>query len=220
MRDSVCRGPTFDTPMKQNIFEQSQGLAEVLGSFTRLPLANDSDRFVVSDVLCSLSLEHWEVSLGALEGGNLPSAVVVHRAQFEALVRSVWVLCAAPHAQVDKLSIPLTLESEQGAKNLPQVTDMMAALERSGPTNAFIALNRFKENSWKALNSYVHAGIHSVSRHRNGYPAQLIESVVRNANGLAVLGAIQCVVLAGKQPLQIEILSRAEHYAECLPPSV
>ena len=165
-----------------------------------------------------MSLAHWRATLNLLEDGLLPSAVVVHRAQFEALLRSIWVLYAASDMVITKLSAVLTLESEQNAKNLPQVAEMIASLRKKGPPQAFDVLSRFKANSWKALSSYAHAGIHPIKRQAEGYPVQLLESIARNSNGLAVVSALQAAVLSGAKPLQQEILHVASQYADCMPP--
>lgn len=204
--------------MKRDIFEATEDFAGELFELIDLPLVDDSDRFVVSHISCSMSLEHWQAMLQLLMNGLLPSALVIHRAQFEALLRSIWVLYAANEGQIDKLSAVVTAESEQNAKNLPQVVEMMDALQKKAPPQAYDALNRFKEHSWKALNSYAHAGIHPIARHADGYPVRLLEDVAKNANGVAVVSAMQAVVLAGDQPLQSEILKVAEKYPECMPP--
>jgi Ni,Fe-hydrogenase III component G len=204
--------------MARGIFEKTEELAAKLLQLIDLPLFDDSKRLEVSNVSCSMSLEHWGATLNLLENGLLPSAVVVHRSQFEALLRSIWVLYAASDEHLSKLSAVLTVESEQNAKNLPQVADMMAALSKKGPPQAFDALNRFKDNSWKALNSYVHAGVHPIRRHAEGYPMQLLESIAKNSNGLAIVSAMQVAVLGGAQPLQREILNLASQYAGCMPP--
>jgi hypothetical protein len=201
-----------------DIFRKSDVLAQRLMNIIDLPLLNDSHRIKVGDVACSLSFEHWHAVRALLESGLLPSASVVHRVQFETLVRAVWITYAASDDDIDRLSNDLTLESEQAAKNMPQASIMLAALEKSGPREAHEALNRFKHYSWKALNSYVHAGIHSIQRHGNGYPIQLIHGVLCNANGLAVMSAMQAVVLSGEQPLQRDILDLASAFSECMPP--
>ena len=204
--------------MHRDVFVATEELAAKLLQLIDLPLFDDTSRLVVSDVACSMSLEHWAATRSLLNAGMLPSAVVVHRAQFEALLRSIWILYAAPEEHLSKLSAELTVETEQNAKNLPQVADMMAAVNKKGPPQAYEALNRFKENSWKALNSYAHAGLHPIRRHAEGYPVQLIESIARNANGLAILSAMQVAVLSGLQPLQREILDLAAQYPDCMPP--
>ena len=204
--------------MNRNIFAATEEFSAGLFALIDLPLYDQSTRLKTSDVACSMSLEHWSASLNLLKSALLPSAVTVHRAQFEALLRSIWLLYAASDSQIERLSSELTLETEQAAKNLPMVADMMSAVEQHGPSQAHDALRRFKENSWKALNSYAHAGVHPLRRHAEGYPVQLIESIARNANGLAIVAAMQAAVLSGVQPLQREILNLASRYPECMPP--
>ena len=182
------------------------------------PLFDDSARLRISDVACTLSLEHWASARALLRTGLLPSAVVVHRAQFEALARSIWLLYAASDDHLSKLTATLSLESEQAAKNMPQIAEMIQDLAKKAPPPAYDALSRFKENSWKALNSYAHAGIHPIRRHADGYPVELLESILRNANGLAVVSCMQAVILSGQQPLQRSILALASKNSTCMPP--
>ena len=198
--------------------EESDALAEELLALVDLPLCNDSDRLAVADVACSLAFEHWHALRLMLRARLLPSALVVHRSQFEAVLRSVWLTYAASDTEVSKLTASLDLESEQAAKNIAAAQIMMEALARSGPKEAHAALARFKDNSWKALNSYAHAGIHPLRRHAEGYPEPLMRSVLCNANGLAVMSAMQAAVLSGAQPLQREVLQLAAKHPSCMPP--
>jgi hypothetical protein len=201
-----------------DVFDQSDLLAEELLAVIDLPLNDDSSRLQVSDAACSLALEHWHSARSLLRAALLPSALVVHRAQFEALARSVWVAYAASDESISKLSATLTLETEQMAKNIPQVAEMMQDLAKKAPPQAYDALSRFKDNSWKALNSYAHAGIHPIRRHRDGYPPELVRNVLRNTNGLAVLSCMQAVVLSGQQLLQRTLLDLADKRRACMPP--
>jgi hypothetical protein len=200
------------------IFDESDSFAEELQEVIDLPLLDNSLKIRTCDVACSLSLEHWHSARALLRIGLLPSALVVHRAQFEALTRSIWLTYAASDEQISKLTADLSLESEQGAKNMPQIDKMMKALEKSGPQQAYDALARFKDNSWKALNSYAHAGIHPIRRHHDGYPLKLVHDVLRNTNGLAVMSCMQAVVLSGQQPLQRAVLKLADKRSACMPP--
>ena len=199
-------------------FEDSSALAADLASLVDEPLFDDSPRIAVADLACSLALEHWHSVRLQLQEGLLPSALVVHRAQFEAIVRSVWLTYAASDADILKLTAKLDLESEQAAKNVSQTLHMMEEIERRAPPQAFDALSRFKENSWKALNSYAHAGIHPLRRHAEGYPTALVHSVLCNANGLALFSGMQAVVLCGLQPLQRQVIELAAKYPSCAPP--
>jgi len=203
--------------MNLEIFESTEKFAEQLRSLIDLPLFDTSPRLLLSDVTCSMSLEHWDACRNLLQLGMLPSGLVIHRAQFEALLRAIWMLYAASEEHLRKLDAELTVETEQGAKNLPLVNDMMMLLEKKAPRQAYEALSRFKVNSWKALNSYAHAGIHPLRRHAEGYPIALVENIARNSNGLAVISAMHAAVLSGVQPLQKEILILASRYPNCMP---
>jgi hypothetical protein len=201
-----------------NALKESEEFADELLELIDLPLCNDTARVGIADVACSLSLEHWHSVRRLLADGLMSSALVVHRSQFEAVLRSVWLTYAAPDADIAKLTTVLDLESEQAAKNFSQAQHMMEALAKSGPKEAHAALARFKDNSWKALNSYAHAGIHPLRRHADGYPVALAHGVLCNANGLAVLSGMQAAVLSGAQPLQREVLALAAKHSTCMPP--
>ncbi len=201
-----------------SIFDESDDLSEELMALIDVPLFDDSARIKTSDAACSLSLEHWASVRGLLQSGLLSSALVVHRAQFEALTRSIWLLYAASEEHLSKLTSALSLESEQAAKNMPQTTEMMQALAKKAPPPAYEALSRFRDNSWKALNSYAHAGIHPIRRHSDGYPTKLIHDVLRNTNGLAVVSCMQAAILSGQQSLQRDILATATNRPSCMPP--
>jgi len=198
--------------------EDSAALAEELLALIDLPLFDDSPKLQLADTACSLALEHWHAVRLQLTAGLLPSALVVHRAQFEAIVRSIWLTYCASESEVSKLTTTLNLESEQAAKNISQIQNMMEAIAKSAPPQAYAALARFKDHSWKALNSYAHAGIHPLRRHAEGYPAALAHSVLCNANGLALFCGMQAVVLSGLQPLQRQVLDLGAKYPSCMPP--
>lgn len=199
--------------------DASATLVAELYALIEAPRLDDSARIRTSEVACSMALEHWDAARALFAGGLLPSGLVVHRAQFEALVRSIWVLYAASDAHTAKLSTVLTPQTEQAAKNAPQLALMMQDLAVKAPPQAYDALAHFKDNAWKALNSYAHAGIHPLRRHEDGYPIALLADVLRNSNGLGVVTCMQAVALRGRQPTQKAILEVASRYAQCMPPA-
>ena len=199
-----------------DLLEESESLARHLLALIDLPLI-ESVRAQVSGTACSLALEHWQAVRALLARGLLPSALVVHRAQFEALVRSVWLAYAAGENDVEKLGAQLDLASEQSAKNVSNVNEMMQHIREHAPLAAYSGLARFKEHNWKALNSYTHAGIHPLRRHAEGYPRELVCAVLCNANGLGVFSCMQAVALAGAQPLQQKVLEIAAKYPRSTP---
>jgi hypothetical protein len=82
---------------------------------------------------------------------------------------------------------PLSLESQQVAKKLPGIADMLAALEVSGPRGAAALLSKAKARLGDGLNSYIHGGIHPFQRSKSGYPVQLLMDVLKNSNAMTML---------------------------------
>lgn len=202
----------------EDLVERSHELAAALVDCVSYETYDDSPRIVLSDVLTSLAFEHAHSARVLLQIGVLPSALVVHRSQFETALRSLWVLYAATDELVDKLSAELTTETELATKNIPLAAEMLKQLAVKAPANAYNPLNEFKTYSWGALNSYVHAGIHPIRRHAEGYPLGLLANVMKNINGLTVSSAMQAAILTGVPNLQREVLAVADRYPDCLTP--
>jgi hypothetical protein len=203
--------------LNEQLLHDSDDLASSLAEVLLAPKYDASTRIRVSHLACSVSLEHSHAARLLLAQSLVPSGLVVLRAQYEALVRAVWTLYAASDAHVEKLSATLDVEAEQAAKNLPLVQDMMTALSTKAPPQALHVLANFKDSSWKALNSYAHAGIHPIQRYEAGHPLELVEQVLKNSNGLAVVAGMQAAVLTGNQELVRRVgLLQASHHA-CLP---
>jgi hypothetical protein len=199
--------------------EKSDALAEDLYALlAELPDDIDAPRFRVSKAACSIAFEHWDAIRVLLGSEALTSGAVLQRAQFEAVVRSIWLLYAASDTYVIKLSSNLTPEADQAAKNIPLVAEMMGVLSTKAPPTAYRPLLEFKEPLWGVLNSYVHAGLHPLHWHGIGYPTNVVENMLRNSNNLGVLTCMQAVVVAGLQPLQSEVIRIAERHENCLPP--
>jgi Family of unknown function (DUF6988) len=200
----------------ESLFERSNALNIEVMQVVALPLYDGGERTRVSDLLCSLAIEHAHGAQALLRGGLLPSALVIHRAQFEAVLRSIWAFYAATDGHVAKLAADLSVDSEQAAKNLPSASTMMDELAKKAPPEPYKALAEFKAYNWHALNSYAHAGVHPVQRHQDGYPTQLIYNALLNVNGLMVFAAMQAAILTGVPNLQKRVLAAADRYPEAL----
>lgn len=158
------------------------------------------ERRVSTLMLCQIAFEHG-VAMRALLGGALhTSAIALLRLQFEAVVRAAWLLHAATDEQATRLSAPLSLESEQGAKNLPSVDAMIGRLESAGPRGSGALLRRFQVRSMRALNSFVHAGIHPVQRRATGYPEPMLRDLLKNSNAVALLTVVVLSELSVPDP--------------------
>jgi hypothetical protein len=147
----------------------------------------------------------------------LTSGMSLLRLQYEAMVRQLWFQYIASDTAIEKLVAPLNASTEQAASNsIPTCTTMLLELEKKGPAGLHKHLDAFKGASWKALNSYVHSGIHAISRHRNGYPAQLFSGVIRQSNNLTHLSAVGLAEHSQNIGLPQHIALMYKKYADCL----
>lgn len=174
-------------------------------------------RVKASKILCSIVFEHSESVKILISTGNLTSATGLVRLQYEALVRAMWLLYAASDIAVDKLMAELTNESAQKANKLTMLSEMLTKLEGKAPEVAMDALNEFKQYSWKALSSYVHGGIHAISRHSKGYPVEQLIQLLKTSNGLLIMAGMLLVILSGDTNQKGKIPTIQMKFKDCLP---
>jgi len=89
--------------------------------------------------------------------------------------------------------------------------------EGKAPAEAIRPLIEFKEYSWKPLSSYVHGGIHAVTRRSKGYPAQLLASALKSSNGLLMMAGMMLVILSGDPPYSGRMAAMQRDFADCCP---
>lgn len=179
-----------------------------------------SQRGQASVAMCSLALEHGDALRTLFDAGYEVSATSLLRIQYEALTRAIWVMYVASDAQIDKLTAVLTLDNEQAAKNLPQVADMLASLEKApghAPRASHQLLQRFRDVQLKSLNSFVHGGIHALRRNADGFPVHLAVQVVQSSNALATMASMALANLAGSEGIAKHINLLLLPYQDCLP---
>jgi hypothetical protein len=181
-------------------------------------LFDDSPKLSICANACLLSLEHAS-SVRVLFAANSPhSATGLLRLQYEALLRAAWVLYAANEIQLSKLTTQLDIESEHAANKLPGPAEMLKALEAKAPTGLIQPLNEFKTVAMKGLNSFVHGGIHPLTRIKEGFPEELALQLVRNSNGLMHFAYRMLASLTGSQSLMSQITHLYGTFADCFPP--
>jgi len=202
----------------KHIIERSIELERILVAFLNMDLFEDSDRLTVTRIVCSISLEYANSARILIEAGNFTSAIGLMRLQYEAIVRAVWLLYAATDTAVSKLAVELTPESEQKASNMPILSLMLKQINEKAPRQATQMLNEFKGVSGKAMNSFVHCGIHAVNRHDSGYPVHLIIQVLQNSNALSIMGGMILGIISGDKSAAINISKIQREYKDCLPP--
>jgi len=139
------------------------------------------------------------------------------RLQHEALTRSVWLLYAATDAEVEKLTAPLTADTEKAANKTPMLAAMLTAIEGKAPAAATLMLKQFKDVMAGALNSYVHGGIHALRRQAEGYPEPMLRQVITSSNGLLTMSAMMMAILSGDATISKQMSKVQPMFADCLP---
>ena len=200
-----------------NFLTTSLELENALMGFLSINDRDSDKRLKASKILCTIVFEHSESVKILISTGNLTSATGLVRLQYEALVRAMWLLYAASDVAVDKLMAELTNESAQRANKLPMLSEMLTKLEGKAPIEAMDALNEFKEYSWKALSSYVHGGIHAISRHSKGYPVEQLIQLLKISNGLLIMAGMLLIILSGDPKQKGKIPSIQMQFKDCLP---
>jgi len=180
-------------------------------------LAVSDQRHELVAAACDLCIEHARVVRASLAIGAPNSGAAVLRIQYEALLRAAWVLFAASPLHIEKLSRALDLEAEQAAKNVPSYMDMLEAIEKKAPEGLAAPLAEFNQYSRHALNSFVHSGIHPLSRARDGFPPEMSLTIVRFSNGLLHLAYRILASLSGSQQLMARVTSVHLAFPECVP---
>jgi hypothetical protein len=212
--------PTTNDPLERMLC-RSDELHERLLALLDDAEFDGSPRGVAAAGMCFVALEHG-TAIRALMALGLPtSAVGLMRLQFEALTRAMWLVYAASDQAINKLLAPLTLESEQAAKNLPSASEMIEQIGRKVgqgvPAAAHQMLVQFKDVLWHAMNSFVHGGIHPLRRSAEGFPVHLALQVLRNANSLTTMTGMALAILSGDQATAKQMSKIQPEFADCLP---
>jgi hypothetical protein len=204
-----------------HLLERSQDLEDAIFSILDLETVGPGQLDARLDAgirLAAVSLEHGAALRELVGAGHFPSAVTLMRPQFEALTRAAWAVWAAKEADIGRLQAPLTLMTEKDARKLTGLSDMLSQLEGEAPPVIVEMLNVFKETSLTALNSFVHGGIHVLTRHASGYPGHLVEQVVRNSNGLTTMAGMLLALLRASDAASARMRKIQPEFADCLPP--
>ena len=166
---------------------------------------------------CLISTEHAFVLRSAFVSMAPNSATALLRLQFEALLRSAWLLYSASPEQVAKLDRALDVESERVAKNLPGLMDMLAAVEKLASHGLSAPLTEFNHYHRHALNSFVHGGIHPIRRSMDGFPITLVHELIVMSNGLLHLAYRIMADLSSSQARMNSVTRLYIQFADCLP---
>lgn len=138
-----------------------------------------------------ISFEHG-IAVNHLLTADLPiQALVLLRAQFEAVVRSYWLLFIAPNQAITKLNFGYTFEEQFQSDNYPMVSDMLEKLSKADLLAKPVIdhLCDFKKIHIKQLNSFVHTGKQSFTRNTIGFSHDFLIVLMRQSNNLITVAA-------------------------------
>jgi hypothetical protein len=166
---------------------------------------------------CGVAFEHASGLQSLAEAGLGAPASALLRVQFEALTRAMWLLYAATDSEVQALLCPLTVETAKAANKLPMVTNMLLALKTAAPEAAIQQLLQFKDASAGPLNSFIHSGIHPIQRKHQGFPAVLLEQIVRSSNALNTMSGMVAAILTGNPDSISKIKALQNQFKAVLP---
>lgn len=168
-----------------------------------------------------LSMEHAMAALVLVQNDMEASGMALLRPQFESLVRAFWLMYVASETHVEKLSMPLTIETARRGDDLPMLSEMLKRLEGvpGAPAHIVTQLQEYKEVTWKALNSFTHGGIHPLSKFVTGYPPKLVFDTLCNSNGIFMMAAQLLCITTGIPENQFHWRKLVDEFADCFHPT-
>jgi len=99
---------------------------------------------------------------------------------------------------------------------MPMLSQMLDQIEKSAPQHAYKMLNEIKTQSWSAMNSYTHSGIHAVSRREEGYPLTLLTTIVKHSNNMSSLATILYAILTNNNQIAFVLDKIRYEFEDCI----
>lgn len=145
------------------------------------------------------------------------SATTLMRPTFEAVLRAIWCLKGAEDKWIAGFLSPKpeAINSDAETRMGPNVPEMLEVIRQHHPADIYEPLLELKVKTWRAMHSYVHAGIRPVVQSFVVFPHKEAASLLMNANGMLLL-ATNVVRMAHRlNSPQLPTIQR--QYADCLP---
>jgi hypothetical protein len=177
-----------------------------------------SHRDLLTQGTIGTTLEHGISIVLLVEANQLASASVLLRAQFEALVRALWLHFVADDAWAEKYLARVQAEPHKDPGNSRSMDEMLKDLATKAPPGIASKLQPLKDAAWGPLNSYVHSGIHPIVHQHAGVSAEFALATLLNANGLTGMAAMLAAETLGDQQKVRSILDAQLEHLDCLPP--
>ena len=165
------------------------------------------ERRVLLGVLCHDTVIEHHVGVARLVQSNIyGTAFALVRVIFDAFVRGVWINRCATKDQI---------ESYVADRLNVKFWQMLEEVEREDGFQDQV-LSGLKKRSWRAMNSYTHAGILQLGRRISGgdirpeYAQEEIDEVLKLTGLFALLSFQQIVTKAGEADLALEASRKME----------
>lgn len=216
MTDEPPTPPT--TPDLASVLAVSAELYHSLQAILGDTLDVESRRDLLTQGTCSVAIEHGVSVCVLVEMENVASAIVLQRAQFEAVVRSIWLHDVATAEWIDRYFTAVKANPLKDPTFSPPMSEMLSALADSRHAPAARMLNVLKDAAWGPLNSYVHSGIHPIIQHHAGFPPEYAIQVLKNSNGLAGMAATLMAIMTDDVDIVMAVRNAQLAHLDCLPP--
>lgn len=197
--------------------ERSTALSEAIAELLTDATIYEGSRAEVALGMCNISFEHADSVRLLSAAGLFTSSISLLRPQFETLIRASWLWHAASDDQMSLLDTSLTHKSQQAAKKMRSVADMLKDLDQRGPHGASRIFSRFRDRLGDGLNSFLHGGIHPLQRTMNGYPEILLIDLIKNSNALSLLALLVIAELGGNSELASGMAKLNQDFGDVLP---
>jgi len=202
---------------KEKIFEESLMMINELRNELFVCKTIDCGlRLELAKECVGISIEHSE-AINFLLATEYPiQAMILLRSQYEAVVKSYWIMFIASNEQVTRLNFNWTNE-EQGLKDkFPMVSEMLDLLYKAklDAHKIIEQLTEFKNYNLTPLNSFVHTGKHSFIRKSVGFEPEFIERLLCFSNNL--VSTASHLIFKHTIPDKQELLKTIhKKYSEC-----
>ncbi len=174
------------------LFELSlEMISELQNEIYNSEIIDCGSRLDLVEQCINISIKHG-VGVSNLLAIGLPvQAMVLLRAQYEAVVRAYWLLFIASNYQISKLNFSWTFEEQFKNDTCPKLSEMLEKLIKADlPAKLVIQhLSDFKKYHLKQLNSFVHTGKQSFTRDIMGFKCEILLTLMRQSNNLITIAA-------------------------------
>lgn len=201
----------------EELQQASQELENIVLQMLELQPFSSDKKSKIAKIICEISIEHSISLKDLISLSRVTSAISLLRLQFESLVRAYWIYNAASENDINKLAANLDRTTAKTADKLPMLSEMLTKLDGKIGSATYGMLQEFKYYSWKATSSYVHCGLHAVSRNEKGFPLELVITIIKQSNGLMTMAAMLVAQIANNQHAANYIIKSQEEYFCALP---